>query len=235
MVPLLVLLVFVGFIVADVIIQSAEARRLRAARRLEPEARHRPALPTLGAVTAPAGLFLDAGHTWLGLEPSGLARVGVDDLARRALGRLDAVELPDPGTRVRRGETLFSVRQGDRVAAFAAPVDGVVAAVNDDLRDAAEAVEADPYAGGWICALRPEGIGSSLRKLFIGEEASAWLKREVERFVAAFCGTTQPALGTVLPDGGHLAGGILEKSDDATWNRFVSEFLAPAGKAEKGA
>lgn len=141
MVPVLVLLVFVGFIVADVIIQSAEARRLRAARSLEPEAR--PALATLGAVTAPAGLFLDAGHTWLGLEPSGLARVGVDDLARRALGRLDAVDLPEPGTRVRRGETLFSVRQGDRVAAFAAPVDGVVAAVNDDLRGAPEAVEAD--------------------------------------------------------------------------------------------
>ena len=103
---------------------------------------------------ATRGLFLDSGHTWTALEPSGRIRVGLDDLVRGAVGRIDKLELPEPGTEVKRGQPLFALVQGGRRAALPSPVDGVVRSVNPLVAETAGPVAADPYYKGWVCALR---------------------------------------------------------------------------------
>lgn len=75
------------------------------------------------------GMF-DEGHTWIQVSQLGRADVGVDSFAQRLIGRVDAVDLPEVGKEMRRGDVLFALRQGDHRAAFAAPVDGVVSAVD---------------------------------------------------------------------------------------------------------
>ncbi|MCU0726557.1 MAG: hypothetical protein MUE73_12330, partial [Planctomycetes bacterium] len=60
------------------------------------------------------GRFLSAGHTWLSVNEDGDARVGVSELARRALGRPREVLLPEPGTKIRKGEPLFSFTRDGR-------------------------------------------------------------------------------------------------------------------------
>jgi glycine cleavage system H protein len=223
MVFAIVLLTFAVFIAADI---AAQAREARKARTMPAPAGQIP-LPWVD-VLEPAGAFVDLGHTWVGLEPSGAARIGMDDFASRAMGRLDAVGLPRPGQEVHRGDRLFTVRQGDRSAAFVAPLDGVVLSVNEGLKERAEDCASDAYGKGWICTLRPTNLARNLRGLLIADEAKDWLRRELGRlqaFLAARQGHAL-ALGEVSPDGGQLATHPLSRADAESWRLFEQEFLS---------
>jgi len=228
MVAFFVILTIVAFVAVDSVLQWRAAQKAQPARR--PVAQQpgvfSPAFAFQGLST-PGGIFLDSGHTWVGLDASGRAHIGMDDFVQRVIGRIDGVELPEIGRQVRRGEKLFAVRQGERKAEFAAPVDGVVRSVNDSLARHPEAIKADPYAQGWICALSPKNLAGNLKQLSIAEEARTWLDGEVERFQRFFAGrpVESMALGHVLQDGGQLTDGVLELMDDESWHIFTSEFL----------
>jgi len=230
MVAILVVMVFTAFIFADILVQWAEARRLRAQPVPCALPASRPVPLALERIAVPPGLFLGTGHTWLGLEPSGMARIGMDEFASRILGHIDTVELPGTGKAVRHGEGLFTIRQGDRTAVFTAPVDGVVTSVNEGLRKATEPLGAEPYTLGWICTLKPANLAANLRRLLVGEDSRAWIADEIERFMAmlAMRPVSSPALGALSPDGGDLVKGVLEKADKETWDIFVGEFIGPA-------
>ncbi|MBI3950456.1 MAG: hypothetical protein HY314_08390 [Acidobacteria bacterium] len=234
MVAIFVILTIVAFIVADSIVQWSQAKseqrhgdtvtgRRRESRRV---ADLIPAFAFEG-ISVPQGIFVDAGHTWVGLKASGRTHIGMDQFAQNVIGRIDEVELPEVGREVRRGEKLFAVRQGDRKADFVAPMDGVVSSVNEELGRHPEAIKADPYQQGWICALKPKNLAKNLKQLSIAEEAAAWLDKEVQRFQEFFAlrPIQSMALGYVLQDGGRLTGGVLELLDDETWHLFTSEFL----------
>jgi len=230
MVAIFVILTIVALITADSIVQWAEAKKAQQARRpaLQPLGSLRPAFAFAG-VSVPKGVFVDAGHTWVELNVSGRARVGLDDFVQRAIGRIDAVELPQAGQEIRRGEKLFAIRQGERTAVFTAPIDGEISSVNDTLARHPEAIKTDPYEQGWVCALNPKNLARNLRQLSIAEEALAWLNKEVQKFQAFIAARPfeTMALGQVLQDGGQLTDGVLELMDEETWHRFTSEFLHP--------
>lgn len=222
MVALFVILTIVVCVMADSVVQWAKAKKegAQAPDRLVPAY-------AFEDVSAPAGVFLDPGHTWLHLTHSGTAHVGVDGFAQKVMGRIDGVELPAVGAEVRRGDKLFAIRQGDRTAVFNAPIDGVVKAVDEALARHPEAINADPYAMGWICSLSPKNLAANLKRLRVAEEAKSWLKSEVERFQEFFAARPleNMALGQVLQDGGQPTGGVLELMDDETWNLFAEQFL----------
>jgi len=234
MVAFFVILTIIGFILVDSFVQWAEARQGRALKRTAPRPELVPAL-ALETISVPAGLFLDAGHTWIRLEPSGRTLIGMDEFARRAIGRMDAVELPNVGSVVRRGDPLFAVMQNGRRAVFRAPLTGVVSAVNENLARLPETGRTDPYEEGWVCALKPKDLAAHLRHLFVAEEARAWLRWEIERFkeFLTLRPMPQPALGQVLQDGGQWAEGILEMLDETSWEEFARTFLrSPRSSAE---
>jgi glycine cleavage system H lipoate-binding protein len=199
--------------------------------------RRRAPAPALSAVRReiplPGGLFLDTGHTWTALEPSGRIRVGADDLVRAAIGHADKVELPEPGMEVRQGQPLFTLVTGERRAVIASPVDGVVRSVNPALAENGASLARDPYRRGWICALSPKNLGASLRKLKVAEEAVEWLGKERERFeeFAASRIWRNAVPGTAMADGGKPADGILNYMDDEAWAAFGREFLEPRDAA----
>ncbi len=224
MVALFVILTIVGFILIDSVVQWAEARQ--GLKSPKPRWEFLP-IPALEMVSVPAGLFLDEGHTWIRLEPTGRTLVGADEFVRRALGRVDAVELPEVGAVVRRGEPLFTFEQNGRRAVFHAPVDGVVSAVNEELRRYPEAGRTQPYEEGWVCALKPKNLAAHLRHLRVAEEAQQWLRQEIERFkeFLTLQSFLQTDLGHVLQDGGQWTEGILERIDEAGWEEFTRTFL----------
>ena len=187
-------------------------------------------------IPLPGGLFLDAGHTWTALDPSGRIRVGMDDLVRAAIGHADKVELPEPGTEVLQGQPLFTIISGGRRATITAPMDGIVRSVNSVLVESPGAIGRDPYHRGWICSLSPKNLGASLRNLKVAEEAVAWLHNERERLDGFIASQAWRAVvpGSVMPDGGKPADGVLNYLDDEAWAAFGHEFLAhpslPAGE-----
>jgi glycine cleavage system H protein len=232
MVAIFVILTIIAFVAVDSVIQWGEAK----AKKKATEPLHVGSMApvfALESVSMPEGLFLAPSHTWVKLETSGKTHVGLDDFVQRAIGRIDHVELPKIGQSVRRGDKLFAIGQGERTAVFTAPMDGVVTSVNEQLAHHPDAVKADPYSQGWVCALEPKGLAQTIKRLRIAEEARTWLNREVERFQAfiSLRPVESMALGRVLQDGGQLTDGVLELMDEETWQSFTTQFLQ-AGEAE---
>jgi glycine cleavage system H protein len=96
-------------------------------------------------------------------------QVGLSDHGQEKLGEIIAVDLPEVGTPVERGEPfgeLESVRTGLELIS---PVTGSVTAVNADLTDNPSLINEDPYHEGWLIevALKDE---SELEELMGADE-----------------------------------------------------------------
>lgn len=226
MVALFVMLTILACVGIDGIVQWRKAKRESATRVLTDQLVPAEALARL---SAPPNVFLDDGHTWVRVTPSGKAHVGIDSFAQRLIGRIDDVLLPEVGSEVRRGDMLFAVRQGQHRAAFASPVDGVVDMVDKELHWHPGIIQADPYKDGWVCSLKPKNLARNLKLLRIADEAKSWLKEEAQKFKEFFAARPLEdlQLGQVLQDGGQLTGGVLEFADDETWKQFNEIFLRP--------
>jgi glycine cleavage system H lipoate-binding protein len=231
-VAILVVLTIVAFVAADVILQWARARRAPASCPARPGNVADLLMPNLQAerFALPGGLFFHRGHTWANLLFSGQVKVGADDFLQKLLGRLDAITLPPLGIEVKEGQPFVALRQGHRTVTLAAPVDGVVCAVNTEAAKAPGILRRDPYTRGWLVAIRPRDLTANMPRLMVGEKSLSWLKVEAGR-VRDFLGETltmhQDALvGVTAADGGLSSDGLLERLDDERWDTFQSRFLS---------
>jgi glycine cleavage system H protein len=134
-----------------------------------------------GEFCVPGGAFLSAGHAWVRIEASGQVRVGLDDFARKALGKIDRVDLPQKGATVRRGDPIFTVHRGQAAVRFAAPLSGRVADVNGGLPASPGWLEQSPYQGGWVCLLEPSDLAGELPSLHVGKPVVDWYQAEIAR------------------------------------------------------
>ncbi len=98
----------------------------------------------------PGDLLYTNDHEWLRRESDGSVTVGITDHAATALGDLVYVELPEVGQDVDAGGEMAVVESVKAASDVYAPVAGSVVAVNDDLSDDPEKINADPYGDGWI-------------------------------------------------------------------------------------
>ncbi|MET0830984.1 MAG: glycine cleavage system protein GcvH [Acidimicrobiia bacterium] len=111
----------------------------------------------------PDDLRYTTNHEWIRDEGEGRFRVGITDFAQDALGDVVYVALPDVGRALSAGEAFGEVESTKSVSDVYAPVTGEVAAVNEALLDAPEAVNTDPYGDGWLIVIRSEaGIPDGL-------------------------------------------------------------------------
>lgn len=175
-----------------------------------------------GEFSIPGGVLISAGHCWASLADDGTAKIGIDDFARKLLGRVDAIALPEVGMNVKAGEALFSVSQGNRHAQFHAPLSGKVVKANQELRRDPGMFRDRPYGNNWICVVEGEALDAELPKLKIGKSAVAFFQEEIDRFRAFL----QKLTGGEVSDPASFCIGALEKLDDARWETAVKEFFA---------
>ena len=97
----------------------------------------------------PEGLRYTKEHEWIRVE-GGEAVIGITDFAQTALTDVVWVELPDNGSIVSSMEAFGSVESVKSVSEIYAPLGGEVVSVNEDLEDAPELINDDPYGDGWI-------------------------------------------------------------------------------------
>lgn len=100
----------------------------------------------------PADLKYSKTHEWVDVV-SGVATVGISDFAQDALGDVVFVNLPAIGDEVVAGESFGDVESVKAVSDLICPVSGIVCAVNEELDDAPENLNKDPY-GSWIIKVR---------------------------------------------------------------------------------
>lgn len=133
------------------------------------------------AYCVPGGAFIAPGHTWARIEPEGQVRVGLDDFARKALGVLGQVVLPQHGLEVKAGEPLFSLKRGEAVLVFKAPVSGKVLEANAALLPEPGKVVQSPYKEGWVCRIQPSDLKPELTQMLIGQPVVVWYGEEITR------------------------------------------------------
>lgn len=94
-------------------------------------------------------------HEWARLEEDGSVTIGITDHAQDALGDVVFVELPEVGATLAASDEAGVVESVKAASDIYAPVSGEVTAINDQLEEAPETVNADPYNDGWFFKLQP--------------------------------------------------------------------------------
>jgi glycine cleavage system H protein len=107
----------------------------------------------------PDDLRYTSDHEWVRQE-GGRVRIGITDYAQDALGDVVFVQLPDPGSKVEAGGSFSEVESTKSVSDIYAPVAGTVVEVNNELADAPQRLNEDPYGEGWICLIEPTDPGA---------------------------------------------------------------------------
>ncbi len=183
---------------------------------------------TIGAKTPefqiPGGVFISDGHCWANVSEDGTAKIGLDDFAKKIIGKIDSVGLPNLGMVVKKGQSLFNITQGQRTISFKSPISGKVKEVNKFINSELDSLEISPYDRNWICEIDADELDSELPTLKIGKSAVSFYQEDIERLQALKKKTMTSKEAELEPEGAIFAG-EMEKLDDISWKRFAEEFF----------
>jgi glycine cleavage system H protein len=107
---------------------------------------------------SPEKLLYAKTHEWVHLENDShgqkVATVGISAFAVEALTDLVYMQLPEVGRKLSAGESFGEIESVKAVSDLYSPVEGEVIAVNKDLPNRLETLNADPYSAGWLMKVR---------------------------------------------------------------------------------
>ena len=103
----------------------------------------------------PGDLYYTDDHEWLRIE-NGTATVGITDFAQSELGDIVFVELEPEGTELGKDDIFGTIEAVKTVSELYMPVSGILTALNDELEQAPEIVNDDPYGDGWMIEIELE-------------------------------------------------------------------------------
>ncbi len=172
-----------------------------------------------GEFSIPGGVFISDNHCWAAITEDGSARIGIDDFTKKIVGKIDNVEFPNLGMNIKKGQTLFSLTQKNRVIKFASPLSGQVKAINNELRENIDLLDITPYGKNWICVLDAENLESELAELKIGKSAVAFYQEEIDRYIENFKDKVKRANGSE----GAFSG--IENLEDKDWYLVTGSFF----------
>jgi glycine cleavage system H protein len=96
----------------------------------------------------PPDLYYTSDHEWVRRTGDDTVRVGITDYAQSALGDVVYTDLLEAGSEFGNVESTKSTSE------LYAPLTAKVVAVNEDLVDAPEQINAEPYGAGWLVDLQ---------------------------------------------------------------------------------
>lgn len=105
-------------------------------------------------MTTPDNLKYTKSHEWVRQEADGTVTVGITFHAQSQLGDVVFVENPGVGRKVKQGEECGVIESVKAAADIYAPLSGEIVAANDELADAPEKINQDPYSA-WMFRIKP--------------------------------------------------------------------------------
>jgi glycine cleavage system H protein len=112
------------------------------------------------AESYPEDLRYHEEHDWARVDGDE-AELGITWFAADALGELVHFEPPDVGSSVTKGQSYGEVESVKAVSDVIAPLSGEVVAVNEQVVNAPETVNEDPYGNGWLIRIRLADSGET--------------------------------------------------------------------------
>ena len=123
----------------------------------------------------PASYKYTKEHEWISVDGS-TGTVGITDYAQDSLGDIVFVELPKVGDTLEAGKIFGSVESVKAVSDLYSPVSGTVSAVNEELKDAPERVNADAN-NTWMMKLEIKNA-AELEALLSAEQYEKFVSEE---------------------------------------------------------
>ncbi len=129
----------------------------------------------------PEDLYYEKNHFWV-REDGDLLVMGMDDFAQVMAGEIVYVQLPDEGKVLKAGKKFAKIESGKWLGKVYAPVNGELAAVNEELETNPGLINDDCYGKGWMYKIRPADKGE-LENLIHGPEAiEKWILEDIEKY-----------------------------------------------------
>ncbi len=119
----------------------------------------------------PKKLLYTSEHEWIKVDGE-KGHIGITDYAQHHLGDIVFVELPEVGEEVAMGESLGVIESVKAVATLFSPAGGRVIEVNEDLEEAPELLNEDPY-GNWVAIIKLSNSGD-MEELMSAEAYTAF-------------------------------------------------------------
>lgn len=125
----------------------------------------------------PAELKYTNSHEWVRAEGDGVFTVGITEHAQELLGDMVFVELPSVGDEVNAGEECTVAESVKAASDVYSPLTGEVVAINDELEDAPQQVNTDPFGDGWLFKVKASD-DSELESLLDAEDYQGVIDEE---------------------------------------------------------
>ncbi len=97
-------------------------------------------------------------HEWLRVEGEHVV-VGITEHAAEQLGDVVFVELPEPETKVAKGDEIVVIESVKAASDILAPVEGEIVEINDALSENPALVNEDPLGEAWFFKMKIEDAG----------------------------------------------------------------------------
>lgn len=177
----------------------------------------------VGEFAIPGGVFISEGHCWASVSQDGSVQIGIDDFAKKLVGKIDDIELPNLGMNISIGQPLFILKQGKKSIQFASPLSGQVKKVNNDLADNLEALDFSPYGKNWICVIDADKLESELTQLKIGNSAVSFYQDEIDKYLKQI----KELLGkeNQKKENVEILWGQLENLEEKDWYIITGDFF----------
>ena len=117
-------------------------------------------------------------HVWARLDDDNRITVGITDYAQEELGEITGINLPEEGEEVVKDESMGSIESQNEVVDLFSPLSGEIVEVNQELLDAPEIINEDPYQDGWIIRIDIPST-TDYYELLTAEEYEEYLKEIV--------------------------------------------------------
>jgi len=101
----------------------------------------------------PENLKYTKDHEWVKIEGD-TATIGITDFAQSELGDVVFVEVDAVGEELDKEETFGSIEAVKTVSDLFMPLGGEVTEFNEELEDAPDTINKDPYGKGWIIKMK---------------------------------------------------------------------------------
>ncbi|MCX7712942.1 MAG: glycine cleavage system protein GcvH [Chthoniobacterales bacterium] len=113
----------------------------------------------------PQELLYTETHEWVRIEDN-IATIGITDHAQNQLSELVFAELPPPGKKILKGQSVAVVESVKAASDIYAPLSGQILESNSSLQTNPALINSDPYGEGWLFKIlltNPEEINSLLK------------------------------------------------------------------------
>jgi len=178
------------------------------------------------AFSIPGGVFISEGHCWAMVNADGKVDVGIDDFAKKIIGKIDYIDFPNLGMDVKQGQLLFTIKQKTHSIPFNSPISGKVARTNKFLLDDLDQLEFSAYDKNYICSIEASNLEGELKDLKIGQSAVTFFNEDISRlhdYVKKSVTSTDDEES--VPADGHLYLGELEVLKEKDLNAIVNDFF----------